>query len=87
MEERVVLVKAIDHKLISKFRMLWQAQGSCYDPLTEDFLKRCVRHDSAITEETGVEISALEAVEEIEVQWLLNRWYGHEAETRDWCQN
>lgn len=79
-EERVVLVNTLDQKLISRFRTLWQAQGSCYDPLTETFLKLYVEYDSAIIEEDGVETAVQEALAEVEAQWLRNRWHGHHAE-------
>lgn len=80
-EERVVLVDALDHKHISKFCMVWQAHGSCYDPLTEAFFKQYVNDDSAIIEEDGIMTTVRDAVTEMQVEWLLNRWHALQAET------
>lgn len=75
-EERVVLAEALDHEHIGRFRALWEAHGLCHDPLTEGFFKKYTDDDSTIidNDETRLQ-TAREAVEEIQVEWLLSRWH------------
>jgi len=75
-EERVVLVDALDHERISKFRMLWNAHRVYSDPLIEDLFTEFKSDDSEIIpiEEDGVDAAVREAAMERQVGWLLKRW-------------
>lgn len=80
-EERVLLVDALDHERINKFRTLWMAHRSCRDPLTEAFFEQYVDDESAIIREGGSQATVQEAIGGIQLEWLLCRWE-QEAETQ-----
>lgn len=50
-EERVLLVDALDHQRVDKFRTLWMAHRSCHDPLTEAFFEHYIGDESALIKE------------------------------------
>lgn len=81
--ERVVLADALDHELISKYRALWKAHSLCHDPLTEASFEQYENDDLVIIEEHRIGATVREAVEEIQMGWLLTKLNIQHARTLD----
>lgn len=75
-EERVVLVDALDHERISKYRALWETHRVTRDPLTEDFFTNYENDDSAIVtaEKNRPRVTVRDAIIDVQAGWVLNRW-------------
>lgn len=75
-EERVVLVDALNHERISKYRALWDACRVERDRMTEDFFTNYENDDSAIAlaEENSIRMTVRDAIIDVQAGWVLNRW-------------